>query len=235
MKARGSLVYLCALVGTGCITTPASETGYSKKTRDLVPRECGDSARIEDAEDGNNRILVREGRGGYWFTSVDAAGSSIVPAGTFVMSAPGHAGSARAARMHGTMATANDSVYAAMGFGFADPRGGYDASRYSGVSFWAKGPAHVRFEIPDAYTDPGGGNCKDCYNDFGIELQFTSEWQRYTIPFEWLAQKPGWGDPRSTLTKSEIFALEWQFSTPGRDFDVWIDDVAFVCGVEGQP
>jgi endoglucanase len=235
MSAREVLVYLCALAGTGCITTPASESGYSKRTRDLVPRECGESARIDDAEDGDNRILVREGRGGYWFTSVDSAGSTLVPTGTFTMSGPGHAGSLHAAHMHGTMASAGNSLYASMGFGFADPHGAYDASRYSGIAFWAKGPAHVRVQIPDAYTDPGGGNCTDCYNDFGIELALTADWQRYTIPFEWLAQKPGWGDPRSALTTSEIFAMEWQFGTPGREFDVWVDDITFVCGTEGAP
>ena len=230
---RRTIGILAISLCSGCLTTPASETGFSKRARDLAPRECGDSARIEDAEDGDNRILVREGRGGYWFTSIDSAGSTIEPVGTFTMSQPGRAGSAYAAHMHGLMAGSGDSVYAIMGLGFENPQGPYDASHYSGVSFWAKGPAHVRFEVSDAYTDPGGGKCADCYNHFGVELEFTAEWQRYTIPFEWLTQRQGWGDPRPAVTTTEIFGLLWQFGTPARDYDVWVDDVSFVCGAEG--
>jgi endoglucanase len=240
MRARSlcsfALGALCALPCAACLTTPASETGWSRRTRDTVPRACGPDALIEDGEDGDNRALVRpDGRGGYWFTSVDPEGSTIEPSGTFKMSAPGREGSKLAARMHGVMASSGPSVYASMGFSLADPRGPYDASQYAGVSFWAKGPAHVRFEIPDAYTDPSGGICKDCYNDFGVELAFTSDWQRYTIPFEWLAQRPGWGEPRPTLARDQLMALEWQFGTPGREYDVWVDDITFICGVEAAP
>jgi endoglucanase len=236
MRARRitGCALLAALAGSGCLTTPASETGWSRRMRDAVPRACGPDAIIEDGEDGDNRALVRpDGRGGYWFTSVDPEGSTIEPSGTFKMSSPGHDGSKFAAHMHGVMASAGPSVYASMGFSLADPRGPYDASQYAGVSFWAKGPAHVRFEIPDAYTDPSGGICKDCYNDFGVELAFTAEWQRYTIPFEWLAQRGGWGEPRPRLTTKELIALEWQFGSFGREYDVWVDDITFICGVEG--
>jgi endoglucanase len=229
---RACLVLLLGLASMGCLTTPASETGWTKRVRQAVPRECGDNGLIEDAEDGNSRALVREGRGGYWYTSVDNEGSTIEPTGNFTMGSPGRAGSLHAAHMHGTMAGSGYSVYASMGFAIAE-NGPYDASQYSGISFWAKGPAHVRFKVPDAYTAPGGGNCKDCYNDFGIELALTKDWERYTIPFEWLAQQPNWGDPRAEIDKSGLFGVQWQFGTRGRTFDIWIDDVAFICGTEG--
>jgi endoglucanase len=228
-------IFLVVLLGTaGCLTTPASETGWTKRVRQAVPRMCGDDALIDDAEDNNSRIATRGGRGGYWYTSIDPAGSTMEPVGNFTMGSPGRAGSQHAARIHGQMASSGDSVYASMGFGLMDPQGPYDASRYAGITFWAKGPAHVRFEVPDAYTAPAGGNCKDCYNDFGIELAFTADWDRYTIPFEWLAQRQGWGDPRAEIAKSELFAVEWQFGTPGRSFDIWVDDIAFFCSPEGS-
>lgn len=234
---RHSLSCLCVIgwLVSGCLTTPASETGSTRRARDARPKACGPNALIEDMEDGDNRILVREGRGGYWYTSLDAEGSVMEPSGEFKMGSPGRAGSKYAAHMHGEMAPAGDSVYASMGFGIADPKGPYDASRYAGISFWAKGPAHIRFKIPDAYTSPGGGNCQDCYNDFGIELALTADWERYTIPFEWLSQQPGWGDPRPEVAVSELFDVQWQFGSRGRKFDVWIDDVEFICGVEGSP
>jgi endoglucanase len=221
---------LLGLLGQGCLTTPASETGWTARARHAVPKPCGDSAAIEDMEDNDNRTLVREGRGGYWYTSVDPEGSTIEPAGNFKMSAPGRE-SKHAARMRGKMASAGWSVYASMGFSLGEA-GPYDASRYRGISFWAKGPARVRFKVPDAYTAPGGGKCKDCYNDFGIELALTDKWERYTIPFEWLSQQPGWGDPRPEVAADQLYALQWQFGTRGREFDVWVDDVAFICGTE---
>jgi endoglucanase len=229
---RVSSLFLAFIASSasGCLTTPASETGFSKLVRQEVPGSCSSDALIEDMEDGDNRTLVREGRGGYWYTSVDAEGSSIEPAGNFKMDAPGHAGSSHAAHMKGKLAASGYSVYASMAFGLADPSGPYDASRYTGVTFWAKGPAHIRFKMPDAYTAPGGGNCKDCYNDFGIELALTSQWERYTIPFAWLAQQSGWGDPRPEVAANALYGMQWQFGTRGRSFDVWVDDIAFYCG-----
>lgn len=223
-----------ALLAASCLTTPASETGYSARARQLQPKSCGPDALIEDADDADSRILMRAGRGGYWYTFLDPEGSTIEPQSPFKMGAPGRAGSPHAAHMHGVTASSGPSIYAGMAFALTDPRSAYDASRFVGVTFWAKGPAHVRFEIPDAYTAPEGGHCQDCYNDFGIELAFTSEWQRYTLPFAWLSQRQGWGDPRPEIASNALYALEWQFGTPGRSFDVWIDDVEFVCGVDSK-
>jgi endoglucanase len=233
---RSRLVFLLPYLGLleGCLTTPASETGGTKRARVLVPRDCGPNALIDDGEDGDNRILVRDDRGGYWFTSIDAAGSTMQPAGSFSMGSPGHAGSQHAAHMQGQMGTTGDSFWASIGFGFMDPQAPYDASRYSGITFWAKGPAHIRLKLPDAYTAPAGGHCQDCYNDFGIELALTAKWERYTIPFEALAQQPNWGDPRPQVASNELFGVQWQFGTPGRAFDIWIDDIAFFCGTEGS-
>jgi endoglucanase len=198
----------------------------------MAPTACQTDALIEDAEDADTQILKREGRGGYWYTSVDGEGSVVEPGGTFKMGEPGHAGSKHAAHIHVKMAPAGWSVYASMGFGLADPNGAYDASRYSGITFWAKGPAHVRFKVPDAYTAPGGGFCKDCYNDFGIELALTENWERYTIPFVWLSQQPNWGDPRPEVASNALYGVQWQVGTRGGSFDVWVDDISFFCGNE---
>jgi endoglucanase len=222
---------LCA---PACLTTPASETGTTKRVRTLAPGACTSDSLIEDAEDNDNRVLVREDRGGYWYTSVDQEGSTIEPSGSFRMASPGRAG-AFAAHMTGQMAPSGWSVYASMGFNIADPSGAYDASKYSGVTFWAKGPAHIRFKVPDAYTAPGGGNCKDCYNDFGVELALTSEWERYTVPFAWLSQQQGWGDPRPEVATDAIHGMQWQFGSRGRSYDIWVDDIAFFCGEVPPP
>jgi len=224
---------LLAVSLVGCITTPASETGWSGRARQLEPGSCGGMtghAMIEDAEDADTRVLQREDRGGYWFSFVDSAGSTVEAAqGSAKMPSPGH-DSKHAARMSGHTASSGDSVYAGIGLSLAEPRGPYDASRYDGISFWAKGPGHVRLEIPDGYTAPEGRKCRDCYNDFGLDLALAAGWQRYSVKFEWLSQRQGWGDPRAEIERKELYAIEWQFGTPGRDYDIWFDDVTFTCG-----
>lgn len=225
---------LSALTTFGCLTTPASETGLTARVRHFEPTYCGPSAVIEDAEDGDTRTVVQAGRGGYWYTFADPEGSTVEPL-PFKMSTPGRAGSTHAAHMFGLTASSGPSIYAGIAFALTDPSGPFDAARYSGISFWAKGPAHVRFEVPDGNTAPAGGVCSDCYNDFGIELAFTDHWERYTIPFEWLAQRPGWGEPFPAIARDRLYALEWQFGTPARKYDVWLDDITFVCAGAGEP
>ena len=71
-----------------------------------------------------------------------------------------------------------------------NPKGKYDASKYKGISFWAKGPGKVRFKTPDVNTAPEGDKCSDCYNDFGVDLYIAEQWQRYTIPFDRMPSSP---------------------------------------------
>jgi hypothetical protein len=223
-----------AASATGCITAPAWEYGSTAKAKELDVPPCSDVAIIEDGEDLDHRGNVQDGRGGNWFTFVDPAGSTITPRGwPFKMGAPGRNGSRGAPHISGRMASAGESIYAGMGLWLTDPTGPYDASMYSGVTFWAKGPGRVRFEIPDVHTGPEGGICKDCYNDFGIVLALEPEWRKYTIRFEWMQQRSGWGEPYPAIQTDQLLKLEWEFNGAGRDFDIWVDDIAFVC--EGGP
>lgn len=235
MTSRALL--LCLLLpASGCITTPASETSWSAKVRAVRPIPCRDQATIDDLEDGDTQTLKVEGRGGYWYSMVDQYGSTLTPQ-QFKPDAPGHEGSKHAAHMFGQLAPGAPGVYpyAGLGAGLAE-NGTYDASRYQGFTFWAKGPGKIRFEVPDAYTSPKGGWCTDCYNDFGIEIALIDGWAQYTVLFDWLLQKPNWGDRRPQITPEELVAVEWEFSSQDRAFDVWIDDIAFICGVEeAQP
>jgi endoglucanase len=128
-------------------------------------------------------------------------------------------------------------VFAGMGANFLDPKGPYDASKYGGISFWAKrGPGttpKVRFKIPDAATDPDGGICSACYNDFGIDLKLTEEWTQYIIPFSSLKQERGWGAPHPKgIDVTQLFAAQFQVNDKSRDYDVWIDDLKFT-GCQG--
>jgi endoglucanase len=201
---------------------------------------CPATGAIDDGEDANNQILIQEGRGGYWYTYVDDTGSTIDPpagatGGQFAWAQPGH-NSQYAARMKGNISGAS-VVFAGMGANLLDPKGAYDGSKYGGISFWAKrGPGttpKVRFKIPDAATDPDGGICSACYNDFGIDLKLNEEWTQYIIPFDALKQERGWGAPHPKgIDKSQMFALQWQVNDKSKAYDVWVDDLAFT-GCEG--
>ena len=194
---------------------------------------CPSEGSIEDAEDGDGQIQTVAGRGGYAYTYADEKGTTVAPTGESFAPADGGAnGSAHALRMSGKVAAGEDP-YAGLGMSFRDPKAVYDGSRYAGVSFYAKvgqsSVRRVRFRVSDVNTDPIGKVCKDCYNDFGVELELTPEWKHYAIPFSALAQEPEWGSPRpAEVETAKLVGVSWQVATPGV-FDLWVDDVAFTC------
>lgn len=221
--------------------SPPINSPEMANTEDGAP--CGPQALIEDGEDNNNQVIVQDGRAGYIYTYMDPEGTTISPkagseGGIFEMS-PGGFNSAYAMRMHGTVANAK-IVYAGMGLNMTDPKDTYDATRYKGISFYAKrGPGAtntVRVKLPDVNTDPDGGTCGNCYNDFGLDIKLTDEWQQYTIPFSKLKQEQGWGSPRpGSVAVDRLFALQFQVKKPG-PYDVWVDNMAFTgCAGGGTP
>jgi len=153
-------------------------------------KHCSAEGLIDDGEDGNNQNLPNDNRGGYWYTFRDKKGTTIEPVagedgGTFAMSEGGH-GSQFAARYHGKVGT-GAPLFAGMGMNFVDPKAPYDASKYAGIAFWAKkaenSTGKVRLKVPDTNTDPEGGVCTECFNDFGADLNLTTDWKMYLFPF----------------------------------------------------
>ncbi|MEY2929708.1 MAG: hypothetical protein RL033_457 [Pseudomonadota bacterium] len=225
----GRCLIVCGVLVSGCRVNPTSP----EMENTVEGKACPPDAKIEDAEDGNNQVVVQDGRSGYVYTYVDAEGSTVEPAagGVFQMSAGGANGSQYALRMSGDLASGK-TVFAAMGMNFTDPQGPYDLSKYKGISFFAKkGPSStskVRLKFPDKNTDPAGGVCAACSNDFGKDLQLTEEWQRFIVPFSSLRQESGWGNPRPRSVATEaVIAAQFQVNEKGRHFDIWIDDLAF--------
>lgn len=199
-------------------------------------KSCGPEGLIEDGEDNNNQTNVAGGRGGYMYTFVDKAGSTIDPpsgesGGIFTPAQGGAEGSQYALRMKGSVGAAA-VVYAGMGLNFVDPKGPYDASKYKGVAFWAKkGPnstGKVRLKVPDINTDPDGKVCSECFNDFGYDLNLTEEWTRYVVPFDQMKQLQGWGSPRkNSIDPSKLYGVQFQVNDKGQTYDIWIDNVEF--------
>jgi endoglucanase len=229
MRASLFVVLAC----TACTASgPATAAAFSP----IDMGGCSRAAVIEDAENADHQVIVHEGRGGYIYAFVDDVGSTVTPTagrlgGTFSQTEGGANGSLYAAHVEGSIAQGT-VVFAGVGLNFLDPKAPYDASDYDGIAFFArraKGSAStVRLKVPDVSTDPDAKVCTECFNDFGADLEIAETWQQYTIPFDRMAQTPGWGAPRpGSIDRSKLFGVQWQVATPGAAFDLWIDDVVF--------
>ncbi|OQX67395.1 MAG: hypothetical protein B6A08_15590 [Sorangiineae bacterium NIC37A_2] len=240
MKKRISQATLAMLAASGLAALGCQGTVNPTDPKVAETEEgkiCeGPDGLIDDGEDNNNATAVVAGRGGYWYTFVDDAGSTVWPTagahgGTFEMSPGGAEGSQFAARFKGKIG--NGSVlFSGMGMNFLDPKGPYDASKYGGISFWAKkGPGStgkIRIKIPDNNTDPDGGVCTECFNDFGMDLTLTEEWQRFIIPWYAMRQMPGWGRPKKMkIDPTTVYGIQVQVNEPGADYDIAIDQIRF--------
>lgn len=234
----GGELLLLGLVTLAAACVPPGQRASTFETIELLGA-CGAAGLIDDGEDGNNQTKPAGGRGGYWYTYIDGTGSGTTvwpPPGAqgnaFAMSQGGVNGSRFAARAKGRVGNAK-IVYAAMGMNFTDPMAPYDASKYNGISFWAKkGPdsfGQVRFKVPDVATHEAGGVCRDCSNDFGVELMLGEAWQHFVVTWRRMKQLPDWGAPRPHGVKAaKVFGLQWQVSRPGASFDIWVDDISFI-------
>lgn len=120
------------------------------------------------------------------------------------------------------------------------PRRTFDASGFTGVSFWARlgtSTANavdrtIRFALPDANTDAEGGRCAKaggaldaCYNDWSRTIELTDAWTRYDVAFSTL-QQGDFGMSFPAFRADAIYGLQWKLF-PGAVVDLWIDDVAF--------
>jgi hypothetical protein len=190
--------------------------------------KCADPV-LDDLEDGDNRGSVAEDRGGYWYSFKDSNGSTLSPEGDFKPGDGGAANSKHAAHMSGKMG-GSGVVYAGIGFNLTNPMAPYDLSKASGFCFDAKGtPGPVRVKVPDVNTAPEGGVCKQCYNDFGVDFSVTADWKPYCFKFSDLKQQSGWGEQKPAFSKEKAFSVQWQVTTAGKDYDVWVDNIKLTC------
>lgn len=238
MKREARLSVLVPLIGALGMVGGCDSFGKKPESeKPVAMKECDPEGQIEDFEDNNNQINLAGERGGYWYTYSDKEGSTIWPiegdkGGTFTLVEGGN-NSKYAATMKGRLAGAS-VVYAAMGLNFQDPKEPYDASKYLGITFFAKrssgSTSKLIIKLPDGNTDPDGQVCSACYNDYGYTITVSEQWQRYVLPFRDMRQEPFWGSPRKPhIDPSKLFAIHWEAKTPGAEFEFTVDDIAFIC------
>jgi len=235
-KSSITLALVMLAGGTSACELGSSQAPESSAGVSIDLGGCSRAAVIEDGEDNDHRVIDHSDRGGYMYTFLDEAGSTVEPTagrlgGTFSQAEGGANGSMYAAHFSGTLASGS-TVFAGYGLNFVNPKGPYDATAYDGVTFFARrGPdstGAVRLKVPDVNTDPDGGVCSECFNDFGSDLQLEEEWTQFVLPFETLSQSQGWGAPRpGSIDASQIYGLQFQVFSPGASFDIWVDDISF--------
>lgn len=201
---------------------------------------------IDDFEDRNHRVFNHQERNGFWYTFVIGDYEKLLPAPGMAFNmfeyessrdAPPGLESAAAFQMVVASVTGPMmGIGAGIGVNFKEPKGAYDASNYSGISFWirASKPLNpIDVQIVTRSTDNEGGVCTenvDCSNHFRMELQVGEEWQRETHLWESFKQDVGWGK-QVAWNPEELFSVHFfvrAIDTDETDTEVYIDDISFV-------
>ncbi len=208
---------------------------------------------LDDFDDGDARFQ-QNGLAGWWYTYRDETAGTQTPTGDFIEPVPGGLGdSGSALHVQGEGFSSWGSGFGAY-LVFPEDRNAclFDASEYSGISFWARG-----FVEPDDSAPTGdaglfrvqliekditpveeGGNCSvqdACWDSHRVRLAPSECWQKYSISFDEFAPD-GWGFSGGELDTDELWLLGFEVSN-GQTYDLWIDQIEFFVGepVEEQP
>ena len=187
---------------------------------------------IDDMNDGDRFIPQVNGRAGAWKDQGDGTSSSTMfpdPDGPFTMTNTGDACRKYAAYVYGGPFVDGNPVFF---FGIGGP---YNASKYNGISFWAKidsgTTSGLRVAFPDKDTQIDGALCQAsgtgtnlCWDHYGKRINLTTTWTKYSVSFSSLTQD-GWGRAGAGFDPSTIYEVQFQIPVNTK-FGIWIDDVA---------
>jgi len=188
---------------------------------------------IDDLNDGDAFVPPMNGRSGAWRTSHDDSPTASMfpqPSAPFTATKTGDNCHIAALYLKGSGAVLWGSNAVC---GIGSP---YDASRFMGISFWAKsdlGDQVVRVSIATKDTIPDGGLCLPsvstgemaCYDHFGARVTITPGWKWYTLHFDSMLQD-GWG-PKDVFDTRAIYQVLFQIPAAA-NYAFWIDDLAFL-------
>jgi hypothetical protein len=209
----------------------AADAGDAAARADAALPAC--TSLLDDLEDGDGTIARCAGRNGSWYTQNDdtAGVQTPAPGRPFLPAPSGARGSRFAARTYGNNGFSKGG--AEMGFDLsfvAGRKSTYDASKYSGVTFWAKAATALKIYVnfPDRNTDPLGGICTGtvCNDTFGKGITITTAWAEYTVLFKDLSTDAT--PPKfPAMDAAHLYSIEFHVAKLTA-FDVWVDDVAFL-------
>jgi hypothetical protein len=192
---------------------------------------------IDGFEDEDITLEQNGGRGGVWYLFDDLTVGTAGPSPLMCTPLSGAPKDLGGYAMHIT-ATGFTSWGSGLGVDFRAGKKVYDASKYSGIRFWAKvgtgKNTRHRLQLADATTDKAGGKCNPavnapdgakCDDHFGINEVFTTTWTQYSVKFSDLAQI-GWGNAAPALDTSALYGLQVT-AKPKLEVDLWLDQIEF--------
>jgi hypothetical protein len=183
---------------------------------------------IENFEDGDFVLLAQGGRAGNWYAYGDGTGT-VTQEVKAIKRGPN---SARV--MYGTGANFT-SWGSGIGVDLNNTGGSqaakkvYDASAYTGVTFWARAETTLMVSVifPDGNTDPAGAICTVCDHHWFKPVQFDTEWKRYTVTFDSLVLENGTEPVPVAFDATRLVSLQFRLAS-GQNYELWLDDIAFV-------
>lgn len=195
---------------------------------------------VDGFEDEDITLEQTSGRGGVWYLFHDATTGTMGPSPlktSPLTDAPAELG----AFALNITATGFTDYGSGLGVDFRAGKKVYDASKYTGIRFWArvgegKNTRH-RVQIADVNTDALGKHCDPaatavegtkCDDHYGVNAVFTTTWTQYSYRFDELSQI-GWGypgDPELKLDPSAVYGL--QVTAKAKlNVDLWLDQIEF--------
>ncbi len=192
---------------------------------------------IDGFEDDDLTLEQTSGRGGVWYLFDDQTVGSAGPTPLVCSPLTGAPADLGLYALHIT-ATGFTGFGSGLGVDFRAGKKVYDASKFTGIRFWAKvgvgkNTKH-RVQVADATTDVAGGKCnaavsapngEKCDDHFGFNATFTTSWAQYVLRFDQLAQI-GWGNPAPAITKTAVYGL--QVTAKAKlEVDLWLDQIEF--------
>jgi hypothetical protein len=182
-------------------------------------------------------LTLEQAGGGVWYLFDDGTVGTAGPAPLVCSPLSGAPAGLGGYAMHIT-ATGFTGFGSGLGVDFRAGKKVFDASKFTGIRFWAKVGAgkntRHRVQIADATTDKAGGKCnaaadapngEKCDDHFGFNATFTTSWAEYVISFEQLTQI-GWGNPALALDKAALYGLQVT-AKPKLEVDLWLDQIEF--------
>jgi len=184
---------------------------------------AGNEPAIDDFEDGDDEVRPFEGRTGFWrwAREIDAPGSA--PALIPVPRSDATRTNRLAQHVKGGQLVDWGAI---VEFDFRPAC--YDASKYVGVSFQARGPGRIYFAPRERSVIPiaEGGSCEtDCYNPHVAKIELESAWRTYQVRWSEVRQR-GIGKP--ALDARHLHSLAFMIRAEDTPYDVWLDEVRFL-------
>lgn len=178
---------------------------------------------IDDFEDADDAVLPHEGRAGLWRWVRDTDAPRSAPAALPIPRPGGTQKNRLALRAKGGPLL---DWGAALEFTFNPAC--YDASRYRGIAFEARGPGRIYFSPRQSSVIPRseGGTCEsDCHNPHVAKIELAKKWRTFEVRWADVRQR---GSGMPALDPTRLHSVAFLIRAEDTPYDVWLDDVRFI-------